>query len=73
MLLKPCLFDFSLSWAAARDHLLTGLIKKFIFVCFNCLSTDAARRDAEVKLLNTESSNGLAVNGRFVKWSSDGK
>lgn len=71
-LVTPCVFDSSLSCAAATDYLLTELSKYAIF-CFNSLTTDDTSMNMEEKIVNAASKNGLLVHGRFVKRSSDGK
>lgn len=73
MLVTACLFDSALRFAAAPEHVLTGLIKHTILVCLNYLSTDAAKQNTEAKILNAASSNGIAVNSPFVILSSEGK
>lgn len=67
------MFHSSLTSAAAPDHLLTGLIKNITTVCFNSLSTEVTRKNIEAKVQYAASTNGVPVNGSFLKWSSDGK
>lgn len=50
-----------------------GLIKNHMLVCFNPLTTDTARKDAKAKSMNALLRNGLAMNGRFIRWPNDGK
>jgi len=61
-------FDSSFCCAAVPDHLLTGLMKDVLHLCFVSLSSDERRRDVEQLTLDSISVNSLPVSGRLLKW-----
>lgn len=69
----PPVFDSHTNVPPVPDHLLTGLINNTLNFYFLCLPTDEKRREFEIELLCTLSSNGLVTARSIVKWSKQDK
>ena len=54
------------------DHLINGLIKNTLIVCFKALDSDARRRAIEKRILGSAKENGLPVTGSILHFSKRG-
>jgi len=61
-------FDSSFCCAAVPDHLLTGLMKDVLHLCFTSLPSDNDRRVLEQLTIDHIYVNSLPVSGRLLKW-----
>jgi len=68
--LSPIMFESSLSCATVPDHLLNGLIKNVLYVCFKSLESNATRAGVEKRMATAARENGLPVTGYIVNWSA---
>ena len=65
-------FDSYLSIAAVPDHLLDGLSKDALSLCFSQLSDDECRMRVEGQIMSAVSLNGLPKSGNILKWEKNG-
>jgi len=66
-------FDSHQSAAAVPDHLLTGLIKNVITLCFEELRLNDLRAKYEYCIMDCLVANGLPFSGRILRWDKSGK